>query len=84
MTARTYLSCDGPKCTETTPDWLADERGWTREHGDLCKRCSTGKCAGTVGRRPEWMGVDQWDPCACVLPAGHDGDCACRHDLGEE
>lgn len=30
-------------------------------------------CGAEVGRRPEWMGVDQYDPCPCVLDKGHDG-----------
>lgn len=37
------------------------------------------KCGKDVGSRPEWMGVDQYDPCPCLLDLGHDGGCACDH-----
>ena len=30
------------------------------------------RCGGTLGRRPYWMSPDQYDPCRCDLPAGHD------------
>lgn len=37
-------------------------------------------CIGTVGTRPSWMGIDQYDgPCPCILDAGHDGICVCDH-----
>jgi hypothetical protein len=38
-------------------------------------------CAKPVGSKPWWMGVDQYDQCYCVLPPGHDGDCACSHTV---
>lgn len=34
-------------------------------------------CGRDLGSRPSWMSPDQYDPCPCVLPEGHDGDCAC-------
>ena len=40
-------------------------------------------CPGTVGSRPYWMGVDQYDPCPCILPPGHEGKHACAHDVPE-
>lgn len=37
------------------------------------------RCPATLGKRPTWMGVDQYDPCSCRLPNGHDGDHECAH-----
>lgn len=37
------------------------------------------RCKGTLGSRPEWMGVDQYDPCRCRLNEGHDGPHWCEH-----
>lgn len=37
------------------------------------------RCKGTLGSRPEWMGVDQYDPCRCRLDRGHDGPHWCEH-----
>jgi len=81
MTAHTTLSCDGKWCGETASERRAAEEGWCRSDGhDLCPRCSTFKCAGTVGRRPEWMSPGQYDACLCVLVASHDGPHRCKHD----
>lgn len=41
------------------------------------------RCQGTLGDRPSWMGVDQFDPCRCVLPRDHDGAHACEHTLAD-
>lgn len=41
------------------------------------------RCIDTLGSRPSWMGVDQYDPCRCKLPNGHDGDHLCSHDAAE-
>lgn len=40
------------------------------------------RCNGNVGRRPDWMGVDQYDPCRCTLPNGHAGAHTCEHEGG--
>jgi hypothetical protein len=37
------------------------------------------RCKGTLGERPSWMSPDQFDPCRCTLPRGHDGDHECEH-----
>jgi len=37
------------------------------------------ECGKDVGRRPEWMSRDQYDPCRCLLAFGHEGDHACVH-----
>lgn len=37
--------------------------------------------AGTV---PAWAGEDQIDPCSCVRPSKHDGQCACAHQAPED
>lgn len=37
------------------------------------------RCLGTLGKRPSWMSPDQYDPCRCELPNGHDGDHRCEH-----
>lgn len=41
-----------------------------------------GLCGEPVGRKPGWMGVDQWDACPCILKAKHDGVCKCKHTVG--
>jgi hypothetical protein len=41
------------------------------------------RCEGTLGSRPWWMGVDQYDPCRCDLPFGHDGEHQCKHTRQE-
>lgn len=78
----TRVTCDGARCrSEGVYIEQLAERGWSQPTPGffLCKRCSSGKCSGTVGRRPYWMGVDQWDPCLCVLRLNHDGKCRCEH-----
>lgn len=35
------------------------------------------QCGCDTGRRPYWMSIDQYDPCPCVLPGGHDGPHEC-------
>ncbi len=37
------------------------------------------RCDKPVGSRPSWMGVDQYDPCRCMLARGHLGGCVCEH-----
>jgi len=37
------------------------------------------RCRGTLGRRPDWMSPDQYDPCRCDLTTGHDGPHECEH-----
>jgi hypothetical protein len=29
------------------------------------------------------MGADQYDPCYCLLVAGHDGECKCSHTIDD-
>ena len=41
-------------------------------------------CNKRVGSRPFWMGVDQYDPCYCLLPAGHKDDCKCEHTIKDD
>lgn len=41
------------------------------------------RCLADVGRRPGWMGVDQYDPCPCLLRKDHDGPHECRHGKDE-
>lgn len=40
------------------------------------------RCEYDLGTRPYWMSPDQYDPCRCLLPDGHDGPHQCTH--GEE
>lgn len=40
-------------------------------------------CGRDAGRRPAWMSLDQYDPCPCVLVAGHEPPCACEHIVAE-
>lgn len=37
------------------------------------------RCGVDLGTKPYWMGVDQYDPCPCLLPNGHDGAHVCEH-----
>lgn len=41
------------------------------------------KCNKRVNSRPWWMGVDQFDPCFCVLDKNHEGLCICSHGLSK-
>lgn len=34
-------------------------------------------CGRDVGSRPTWMSPDQYDPCPCLLPIGHEAACQC-------
>lgn len=36
-----------------------------------------------LGTKLWWLGPDQSDPCYCVRLKGHDGECACEHNLPE-
>ena len=36
-------------------------------------------CPLDAGERPYWMGVDQYDPCKCLLTKGHEPPCVCSH-----
>lgn len=48
---------------------------------DLAVTGTPGPCGIDAGSRPYWMGVDQYDPCPCVRPRGHDGEHGCAdHD----
>lgn len=38
-------------------------------------------CGVEVSTRPYWMGVDQYDPCLCVLDKGHGDDHQCSHGI---
>lgn len=43
------------------------------------------RCRHDLSRRPEWMGVDQYDPCRCIHDVGHEGPHECKHGPdGEE
>lgn len=45
----------------------------------MSERMATKRCSGTLGSKPWWMSWDQYDPCPCLLPEGHDGDHWCEH-----
>lgn len=38
-------------------------------------------CGLPVGSKPSWMGVDQYDPCKCILPTDHEPPCKCSHQV---
>jgi hypothetical protein len=42
------------------------------------------RCTVDVGSRPSWMSPDQYDPCRCTLPRGHEGAHACEHTIAKE
>ena len=43
------------------------------------------QCGKAVGTRPWWMGVDQYVPCPCILPKGHEGwEHKCIHTIDKE
>lgn len=44
---------------------------------------TTQKCKQPMGTKPWWMGVDQYDPCPCVLPSNHTEDHECKHGVKE-
>lgn len=41
---------------------------------------SDARCGKRLSTRPYWMSPDQYDPCDCLLPVNHTGECACRCD----
>lgn len=43
----------------------------------------TERCTVDVGSRPYWMSPDQYDPCRCKRPAGHELPHACDHENAE-
>lgn len=43
-----------------------------------------GRCPHDLGRRPSWMSPDQYDPCQCLLAAGHEGEHECEHTRAVE
>lgn len=43
------------------------------------ERAADSRCTHDLGRRPSWMSPDQYDPCRCLLPKGHDGEHECSH-----
>lgn len=43
----------------------------------------TNLCGKDLGDKPWWMNEYQYDPCPCLLPANHLGDCKCKHIMGE-
>lgn len=45
---------------------------------DGCERLDP-RCRGKLGSRPSWMSPDQYDPCRCDQPKGHDGPHQCQH-----
>lgn len=55
----------GPRRTDQGVEAMSDEQ--------------EARCRKPVGTKPWWMGVDQYDQCRCLLPPGHDGECACEH-----
>jgi hypothetical protein len=84
MSRIVYIYCDAKRC-ETSPatPLTAERAGWTLGAEDICPTCSSGRCQGTLGRRPEWMSPDQWDGCRCLLEVGHDGPCECIHVVAD-
>lgn len=50
-----------------------------QEVEDMVLGALPSRCPATLGKRPTWVGVDQYDPCSCRLPNGHDGDHECSH-----
>jgi len=40
-------------------------------------------CGKRLSTRPYWMSEWQYDPCDCLLPKRHEGECACRCDMNE-
>jgi hypothetical protein len=48
------------------------ERALDLARAELAGAEADPRCRAELGRRPEWMGVDQWDPCRCRLDAGHE------------
>lgn len=65
---------------------------WTCHPRDLAKREESrlvsfafldGRCDGTLGGRPSWMSPDQYDPCRCDLPRGHEGPHECEHSRAD-
>lgn len=50
-----------------------------QEVEDMVLGALPSRCPATLGKRPTWVGVDQYDPCSCRLPNGHDGDHKCSH-----
>ena len=42
------------------------------------------RCTHVLSRRPEWMSPDQYEPCRCELPAGHEGEHECGHTRATE
>lgn len=57
---------------------LANERK-ARERRKQSRPQAFQRCSGTLGSKPWWMSWGQYDPCACRLPEGHDGDHWCEH-----
>lgn len=41
-------------------------------------------CDKPVGRKPYWMGADQWEyeRCVCLREPGHKPPCKCEHNIG--
>lgn len=71
-----------------TQGWVHARRLGDFPQLDLCPPCAEDldweghadlRCVGTVGSKPWWMSHDQYDPCRCILPPGHDGDHVCEH-----
>lgn len=57
---------------------------WLIDHYKSEHRWSEGRpllCGKDAGARPSWMSPDQYDPCQCRLPLGHEGGHQCKHDL---
>lgn len=77
MSRTTTVRCEARRCVESTRLEFFDAEGWTVDTRgrDLCKRCSTGRCNGTIGPTD-----GQWS-CSCLLPVDHDGLCKCSHDF---
>lgn len=59
---------------------MAEYRRWTSPAVLVARVRHETRCPRDVGKRPSWMSPDQYDPCQCVLTAGHQPPCRCRHD----
>jgi hypothetical protein len=58
---------------------LAEYETWTSPTVLVSRSVVEAACGRDVGKRPSWMSSDQYDPCPCVLKAGHQPPCECRH-----
>lgn len=67
-----FCNEDGPEMRDSRTEAEVDER-------ECPCRDEEPTCGGPVGSPPWWMNKDQFDPCRCLLPRGHDGECQCEH-----